>query len=279
MKEKIILGMKGFFIGIANIIPGVSGGTLALTLGIYEELLETISHLFQNFTKKLKFLLPIGIGAVLSILIGSKIITKSLDHFPFATVLFFIGLILGGIPLLTEKIKKEKFHASNLLLFLSTFVMIIILGFLQTETKGVSFNQLDPFGYFLLFLVGVVAAATMVVPGVSGSMVLLLLGYYNPILSTIEKLTHFQEIGKNLLILLPFGIGIVIGIIAIAKLLTFLFSKYETQTYYAVLGFLLASILTLAFSLFPITASGIEIVVGIILLYLGINIGYRLGGE
>ena len=124
-----------------------------------------------------------------------------------------------------------------------------------------------------------IAAATMVIPGVSGSMVLMLLGYYHPIISTIEKLTHFKNIGENIMILLPFGIGILIGIVAIAKLIEFLFKKYEGKTYYGVLGFVMASVLTLLKTLFPIEASVLEIIVAILLLVIGFIIGYRLGDE
>ena len=103
MKEKLKLVIKGFVIGIANIIPGVSGGTLAITLGIYEDLINAISHFFTNFKKNLEFLILLGIGAVLSILTLSKLINFSLTKFPVPTTLFFIGLIVGGVPLIYKR--------------------------------------------------------------------------------------------------------------------------------------------------------------------------------
>lgn len=279
MKENIVLVMKGFFVGIANIIPGVSGGTLALTLGIYEELIETISHFLGDIKKHLRFIIPIAIGAVLSILLGSKVITKSLDAFPFATTLFFIGLILGGIPLLTKKIRKQKVEWSSVVVFLLTFGFVIGLGLLKGAGEGVSLTNLGLGGYVLLFLVGVIAAATMVIPGVSGSMVLLLLGYYNPIISTIESLTKFESIGESILILAPFGVGVLVGIVGIAKLIEFLFKRFEVKTYYGVLGFVVASIITLFIPLLPVHAKVLEILVGVILLLLGLVVGYKLGDE
>ncbi len=279
MKEKLTLVIKGFFVGIANLIPGVSGGTLALTLGIYEKLIGTISHFFKNFKKNMAFLLPLLIGAGLSILFGSKVLSSSLKNFPFATNFFFIGLILGGIPLLTKKIQTKKKSVSNFLIFFLTFAFVILLGLFQQNGSGVSFAKMDVLGYVLLFFVGMIAAATMVIPGVSGSMVLLLLGYYYPILKTIEQLTHFKNLGQALLILLPFGLGIVVGIVAIAKLLEFLFARFETKTYYGVLGFVSASIVTLLFAVFPIQVAVGEVLVGAILLLVGLLIGLRLGGE
>jgi len=110
MKDKIILVIKGFFMGISNIIPGVSGGTLAITMGIYEELISIISHILTKLKKNIGFLLPILIGAGLAIILGSRIIGYSLDNFPLPTIMFFTGLILGGLPMLYKKIKKDIMH-------------------------------------------------------------------------------------------------------------------------------------------------------------------------
>ena len=104
MKDKIILAIKGFVFGIANVIPGVSGGTMALTMGIYEDLIYSISHFFEKPKKSILFLLPFFIGAALSILLMSKLIGFCLDEFPFPTMIFFVGLIIGGIPLVTKKV-------------------------------------------------------------------------------------------------------------------------------------------------------------------------------
>ena len=278
MKEKIILAIKGFMMGIANLIPGVSGGTLALTLGIYEDLIGAISHFFKNIKKNLRFLIPLVIGLGISIVLGSKVITESLENYPFATTFFFIGLILGGLPLLCKKVKGTKKSASHLFLFLGTFIFILLLGFLQ-GTGEVSLKGIGLVGYLLLFGVGAIAAATMVIPGVSGSMVLMLLGYYNPVMDAIKEFTHFEDIVPNFLILVPFGIGVLVGIIGIAKLIEFLFQKYETKTYYGVLGFVFASIITLLLSVFPVKAQLLEIGIGIGLLAIGALIGYKLGDE
>ena len=106
--EYLILILKGMIIGVANIIPGVSGGTLMIILGLYEEIISTISHFFRDFKKSLKLVIPLGIGMILSILILSKLISVCLKDYPFPTTLFFIGLILGGLPLLWNKSKAAK---------------------------------------------------------------------------------------------------------------------------------------------------------------------------
>ena len=279
MKDKIILVIKGFFFGIANIIPGVSGGTLALTMGIYEDLISSISHFFTNIKKSLAFLIPLGIGAILSILLMSKLISLCLDKFPFPTTLFFIGLILGGIPLLTKKIRNIKLKPLNILLFLMTFGLIIGMSFLKEGSNVISLANPSIIMYLLLFLVGVIAAATMVIPGVSGSFVLMLLGFYKPIVNIISDLTNFSNLGHNISILVPFGIGVLIGIILVSKLLEYLFSKFEVPTYYAILGFIIASVITLGYGLVGVPFTNIQVLIGLVLFIISSAIGYKLGDE
>ena len=279
MKNNIMLIVKGFILGIANIIPGVSGGTLAITLGIYEELINTISHIFSNFKKNLKFLIPIGIGAVLSVLLMSKLVTYSLDKFPIPTTLFFIGLIVGGIPLIFNKVKGKKKETKNMVGFLIPFVLVIIMAFMKDPSNVVNLNSINPIMFLILFIVGVIAAATMVIPGVSGSFVLMLIGFYKPIMSTISKLTDFSLLGHNISVLLPFGIGIIIGIIGVAKLIEYLLSKHELLTYHIILGFITASIISLFMSLSAYNFNIGQILVGIVLFIVGTVVGYKLGDE
>jgi len=285
--KNIVLAIKGFIMGIANIIPGVSGGTLALTLGIYEDFIGAISHFFSNLKENIKFLLPIGIGMGLSILTMSNVISSSFDNFPIPTTLFFMGLVIGGIPMLVSKVKegKEKKQISSYIIALITFSIVMIMA-LADQIFGsglgdVNLGNLDIIGYVTLFVVGVVAAATMVIPGVSGSLVLMLLGYYLPIIGVIKDLTKFNNIGSNLLIAGVFGVGILIGIVLISKLIEFLLAKYEKKTYFGVLGFIIASVIAIPISvnneLGNIVFSVPQVLIGIIFLVLGIIIGYKLG--
>ena len=279
MKEKIILVLKGMIIGVANIIPGVSGGTLMITLGIYEQIIDTISHFFKNFKKNLKFIIPIAIGMVLSILLLSKLISLCLDKYPFPTTMFFVGLIIGGIPLIWRKTSAAKKKFSNWLVFLITFAIVVTFAFLKSGDFVVDFNSLTPVDYITLFLIGMVSAATMVIPGISGSFVLMMLGYYEPIVNTIKDLTKFDLLGHNILILAPFGIGILVGIVLVAKLIEYLLKKYPVKTYYGVLGFVLASLVAIIKPMFGMTPGIFEIIVSIILIIGGGVIAYKLGDK
>lgn len=285
MKDNLVLVVKGFIMGIANIIPGVSGGTLALILGIYEDFIGAISHFFSNFKKNICFLAPIAIGILLAIASLSRVIDYSYKHYPIPTSLFFVGLVIGGIPMLYSKVKgkKEVKQASSYLIFLLTFALVIFMAcssLIFGEGLKVSLSNMGFVNYLLLFLVGVIAAATMVIPGVSGSLVLMLLGYYYPVIAVIKEFTSLKNIGSNILILGVFGIGVLIGIVLISKLIEFLFNKYEAKTYFGVLGFIIASIIAIPISAMlniKVSFDIIQILIGIIFLVFGYTISYKLG--
>ena len=275
MKDKIKIGLKGFVFGVANIIPGVSGGTIALTMGIYEDLISSISNIRKDFKKSMSLLVPFLIGAVLSILLLSKVINFCLDKYPNPTILLFLGIILGGIPLIGSNIKGKKIKVSYILLFLLTFGLVMGLSFLNGGGNA-SLNHLGLGSGILLFLVGCVAAASMVMPGISGSFMLMLLGYYHPIIKTIDSLTTFKNLGHDILVLSILAFGVLFGLVVMAKLLEYLFKKYKVATYYAIIGFMAASIVSLVINL-PNPGSFIEIIIGIVLFLVGIIGGYRLG--
>ncbi len=287
MKETIFLVIKGFIMGIANIIPGVSGGTLALTLGIYERFIASISHFFSKLKENIKFLVPVFLGMGLSILTMSNLIDSSFKHFPVPTTLFFMGLVIGGIPLLKRKVtgKKETKEVSSYIIMALTFLLVIFLAIIPDLFSGfkeASFTNMNVSSYIILLLVGVVAAATMVIPGVSGSLVLMLLGYYFPVVKAIKDLAHLKNIPANILVLGIFGIGIVIGIVGVAKIIEFLLKKFEVKTYFGVLGFIVASIIAIPISVYHEVAvlsfTVSQIIIGLILLVLGTIVGYKLGG-
>ena len=285
MKDNLVLVVKGFIMGIANIIPGVSGGTLALILGIYEDFIGAISHFFSNFKKNICFLAPIAIGILLAIASLSRVIDYSYKHYPIPTSLFFVGLVIGGIPMLYSKVKgkKEVKQASSYLIFLLTFALVIFMAcssLIFGEGLKVSLSNMGFVNYLLLFLVGVIAAATMVIPGVSGSLVLMLLGYYYPVIAVIKEFTSLKNIGSNILILGVFGVGVLLGIVLISKLIEFLFNKYEAKTYFGVLGFIIASIIAIPISTMlniKVSFDIIQILIGIIFLVFGYTISYKLG--
>jgi putative membrane protein len=277
--------LKGVLIGIANIIPGVSGGTMAVSMGIYDKMIYAINNIRKQFKKSIKFLLPYIIGAVISIAILSVIIEMLFDRRPLETSLGFIGLIVGGIPVLLKKVKNKGFKASYAISFVCFFALIIVLQLLQgNEGTAVVLNA-SPKMMIILFLVGILASATMVIPGVSGSMILMLLGFYQPIIDMISQCVtalkdfDFNLIFKNGIILLPFAIGVLLGIVIIAKLITFLFEKFETVTFYGIIGLVAASPFAVLMNSGVRSPKASNIIIGIIACAAGITVTYFLGGE
>ena len=281
--KNIILIIKGIIIALANIIPGVSGGTLMITLGVYEQIIDIISHPFKNLKNNWKFILFIGIGLVAGVLGFSKLISYCLDKFPLATPLFFIGLIgaalFGLYLLLFRKGKvKDNIKVSNIIILLITFGIVLLFTFLNSGDSVVTITM-NFKGIVLLFLVGMVAASSMIIPGISGSFMLMLLGYYKPIIDTISNLTKFNNLWDNLKILIPFGFGIVFGIVLVAKLIEYLLKKYEVKTYFGVIGFVFASIIAIIVPLFNIEFKVVELIVGIILMSIGGLATYKISNN
>lgn len=273
---------KGMIIGIANIVPGVSGGTLAISMGIYDKLIYAITHLFKDFKKCFKILLPIAIGAAIGIVGLSFLIEYMFDKIPFQTNLLFIGLILGGVPTIYSKVSHNKIKVHHIILFLLFFIAILSMSFLgegKEEAVVITFSTIS---ILKLFGIGIIASATMVVPGVSGSMILILMGYYTPIISTInsfiKNFLQFDISGMldNLKLLVPFGLGIVIGIFAIAKIIELLFEKFEGEVYWAIIGLIFASILSIIISLDYSQINVLTIITGIITFIAGFYAARKL---
>lgn len=243
-KDCLILFIKGFILGVANVIPGVSGGTLAVSLGLYERVLECVTTLFKKFKENLTFIMPIALGIGVAILSTSKLVTYALTNFKAQTIFLFVGLIFGGISLIMKKVKGQK-SFFNICVLCIVFIFVLGLNFVKTDTFSISFTNMKLIDYVLLALVGFIASSAMVIPGISGSFVLIVFGYYEKIMATISHLTTFKNIGQDLIIITVFGIGVLLGILFMAKLITKLIEKNEVRTYFAIMGFVLSSIVVL----------------------------------
>jgi len=178
---------KGIIIGIANIIPGVSGGTMMVSMGVYDTIIGSISGILKHFAKSVKTLLPYILGALIGIVALASVLTFCFDNYPLPTATAFIGLILGGLAPLIKRINMKKANAGTLLLFLGFLALIIFLAIVNPTESGsaVEFTWLQAAA---LLGVGVIASATMIIPGVSGSMILMLLGYYRTVIDAVTQL-------------------------------------------------------------------------------------------
>ncbi len=248
MKLFIINFFKGIFIGIANIIPGVSGGTIAVVLGIFERLLEAVNGIFKDFKKHFLFLLAVFAGAGFGIVLLSSAIEYSLNNYSFPTSMFFVGLVVGSIPLIYSKTNAKSIKPANILATLIAFGAVVLLSS-GNNTEVIADFRPEPSMYIMLLFSGIIASAAMVIPGISGSFILMLLGLYPMVIHSIAQIKSYllnpKDMAKLLEIagvLIPLGIGVIIGIIIVTKLIRIFLDKYQTQTYFAILGLILGSV-------------------------------------
>ena len=269
MKENIMLILKGFALGIANVIPGVSGGTIAVILGIYEKLIDILSNLKTKLKENFKYLLFLAIGLILAIGLFSNAVTFCLKNYPFATILFFIGFIIGGMPPLLNKV-KSKIDIKSVICFIIAFTVVMLMAFITPDTMNKSLDIINIKTLIILFLIGVLGAASMVLPVFSVSFVLMLIGYYEPIMNSISEFTKLNNLTHNILILAMFGLGVLFGIIFMAKLIKILLEKYEIPMYMGIIGFVIASAISILVSVIGSSYGVLQIIIGVILMFVGI---------
>lgn len=346
----IVAVLKGTLVGLAIVIPGVSGGSMLLTIGVYEDAVSITSKDKTRRRAAIKKLIPYAIGIVLGVVVLSFVVTWLLSNFEFFTILLFSGLILGSLPMLFKKIRGHKVRFGYILVALVMIALMVLLPYLNDNTSetfrilnetdtlsvgerivlqdeqqfelvvqngdpdysvweiksaGGTFGKPED-GYklrssldkkvfytlgtedvfdlaiesdgrltltarnsgetmtahayravdalnngfvsaLLALLLGFIAAGTMIVPGISGSMVMLVLGYYYSVMTHLKSFVvclltlNFAQMGKHILVLLPFGIGIILGLLLVSKVIRWLLDKHPTPTYYGILALMLAS--------------------------------------
>ncbi|MCI5873767.1 MAG: DUF368 domain-containing protein [Clostridiales bacterium] len=273
--------LRGIAIGIANIIPGVSGGTMMVSMGIYDEVICAVTGVFKHFKESVRTLLPYAIGMGIGIVGLSFVIGYLFAEYPLQTAMLFIGLIFGGLPLIFPKVAGKKPRIAEIVVFVAFFGLIIWMQFWGEGNSQVL--AVEPKTMVTLFFVGALAAATMVIPGVSGSMMLMSLGYYTPIIDHINAFVialvtlDFGTVWYCMGILMPFGIGVLLGIFLIAKLVEHLLKQHERMTYFAILGLVTASPIAVLAGMNLGTVSIAAIIAGVAMFGVGMTIAWILG--
>lgn len=262
MLNAIKLFGVGIIIGIANIIPGVSGGTLAVVFNVYDRLLSVITFRIKKILALWKFWLPLGAGLVAGILFFAKLVSYLFQYHPVPTRGFFIGIIAGSIPLIFRKTRSPGAKLpplSAILAALLAFALMVVMLVVKPGGAGTAATQMTAGLFVFLAAAGALAAFAMIIPGISGSFLLLALGLYQKIIGTVAGLLDtvltylnggFSGAGAFLsaliplfLILAPFALGILIGLLAGAALVRFLLKHAPRETYGAILGLIAGSIL------------------------------------
>lgn len=251
----IIDFFKGSLIGAGAILPGISSGVLCVIFGIYEKLLDSILNFFKDIQKNLKFLLPISLGIITGINLFSKILQFSLYKYPLQTKSIFIGLILGGVILLFKDINKEKkFKTKNIFYIVISLIIGIMMVFIENRIGNSSAENTN---YIYLIISGFLMSIGIVVPGVSSTIILMILGIYPLYLNSVAIL--------YLPVLIPMIIGIVLGSLIFMKIIKYLLEKFYFQTICCIIGFTLGSI----FVLLPEIQSLIDIIISFLCVLFG----------
>ena len=265
----MLLVLKGIIIGIGKIIPGVSGSMLAISMGIYQKLIDSVNNFFKQTKESFKFLFKIAIGVLISMVFFSNIILDCLNKYYLITIFFFIGLIIGGF----DDIKRNTNKKYNYIAIIS-FILITILGFININNQVNIKNSLLNFLYFAF--IGFMDAVTMVVPGISGTATLMMLGAYEKVMGLYSNIFNLSLLLENIKLLIPYILGIGIGIILTVKLINYLFKNFKERTYSSILGFSLSTIVLMFIKCLNTFYTLFELIIAFILLILGIFITKKI---
>ena len=273
---------RGSLLGV--VMPGVSGGALAISMGIYDKIIYAITHLRKDLKNSIRILTPIGIGVVLGFAGLSFVIRWLFEEYPLQTNLLFVGLVLGGIPEILKPIRAEKVRTAGILAFFFLFFLVAVLPMLNISGKE-AVMDLSFATAVKMFGIGIISAATMVVPGVSGSMILLLIGYYQPLLDEITGciqgfLTmNADQMIRGVLILAPAVLGLGAGIIVIAKIVEYLLAHHKTTSYWGILGLIIASPVGILAEMRGMSFDAVSVLTGVPALLIGLFAANRLGDK
>lgn len=235
--------LKGAVMGVAFIIPGFSGGTVAVILGIYNGFISAVAGLFKDFKKNALFLLPFLIGIVIGVVALIMPIKLGFQFIPLPLICLFVGLMLGGMPPIIKDAgaKPKPCHIISAVLACAFAVGVCFIP----SIGDASMSEASFPTYLALAGVGMLAACGCVVPGISGSMIAMIFGFYDDVIGSASNLFTFEQVGSSLLTLATFGIGIIIGFFTIAFLMKWLLSRFRKGTYYAIIGFIVGSVFSI----------------------------------
>ncbi len=244
-------GLLGFFIGLAVIVPGISGSTVAIIFRLYDQFLYAIGNLFKQFKKCFTFLLPIGIGIIIGVLLGFITVKQLLELIPFAIICLFAGLMVGAFPAVTDELKGTTWNVKRVVLFLLGLAVPVALGCMSAVltaksgegTKDV-FANVEWWHILLALVIGYVVGVTQIVPGLSASAFLMAVGWFGSLMASVS-MTYWKGNYEIFLVYGGLAIGFLLGLFTFSKLLTYLFGRARYTSYSMIVGLSLGSILSM----------------------------------
>lgn len=289
--------LAGMGIGVGAAIPGVSGAAIAVIFHVYEDIIDAVNNFRKKFGYSIKVLIPILLGIIIAVIPCIIVFSWAFEHIMFILLSVFAGFLLGSLPGITDEVKGKKPTKKQWIIIIIAILFVIGLGvasvFLGPQINlNSTFDEMPIWLYFVLIPVGALAAVALTVPGLSGSLILLVIGFYRPLVDHAKnwgkELIHgnFVNTGHLLLMILCFGIGCIIGVVIVSKVMTYLLKKDHDSTYFGIIGFVIGSLFVLFFNyeiynyylnwasqplpvgvnINPLLSMPIEIVIGIVIL-------------
>lgn len=242
--------LLGFFIGLAVIVPGISGSTVAIIFKLYDQFLYAVGNLFKKFKKCFTFLLPIGIGMVVGVLLGFISVKTLLEIIPFAVVCLFAGLMCGAFPAVKDELKGAERNAKRITLFALGLFIPVALGCVSAwlasgeSTVTDTFAKVEWWHVVLGLVIGYVVGVTQIVPGLSASAFLMAVGWFGSLMSSVS-MTYWKGNPAVFLVYMGLGVGFLSGLFTFSKFLTYVFGKTRHTAYFMIVGLSLGSILSM----------------------------------
>lgn len=288
--DSVKRGVLGFFLGLAVIVPGISGSTIAIIFKLYEKILEAIANIFKKFKTSFMFLLPIVIGAVVGVLAGFFSIQKLLEILPFAIVALFGGLMLGSMPSLKDEIEvnKEEIKTKNknlkgiILFTIGILIPLLLCLFSILGSKNQASLDIDFLHIVIYLILGFVVALTQFIPGCSATATLMAVGYFLPIMNSVH-ITFWKDSPKVFVVYVILVVGFLIGCLVISKTITKLLEKYKRNMFFLFIGLSIGSVCAMFCNSDMIeiykgwSKDGIEVLdltLGIVLFFVGLAFSY-----
>lgn len=266
--------LRGAVIGVAEIIPGVSGGTLALLMNVYDELIGAIGGLKKQFRKSARFLVPLVLGMGAAILALSHVIKFLLAAYPMQVNFLFLGLILGILPMLFRKATATKvrpIHTAPLFIMLAIMLLMAWVSFGSGVISNAVITAMSAGVFIRFLLVGFLAAVCLILPGISGSMVMVIFGIYDSVIVAVS--------GLHIIMLMPVGIGILLGVLFGSKMIAYCLRHFPQPTYFAICGLVVGSIVPLVLRAFSHAISPMAIAISVLTLLVGIGTSLLFSGD
>lgn len=265
--------LVGALIGIVSMLPGASGGIIAVVFGVYERLIADLASIRKKLLKDLRFIIPLGIGIVAGLFVCAFGLEFLLERIEIPMMFFFVALILCQIPEIygmaneDDEARVSAFNVIAGIVGFAVMVAFLFLGSVETD-YGLDLGDRSAVSLALMFAVGVIVAISKIVPGISGASILLAVGLYTPLMKAFTNL--------DVVSLVPIGVGFIVGVLALSKVVDYFMTRHRRSTYWAILGLTVGSIVTVGVDAFQ-DLSGTEMIAeSIVCVVIGLILGYAL---